>query len=304
MTQTLKFKPVALPCGDSGANRLYTTNLFRGGCPHACVFCYASALKGFSRGGPRPVAMEAIKNVKKWPRWLFLSSASDPFHPIVADLAEEAFRASLPTGTFVATSTKALATPAIVDILSQYADQVSYTVSLSTLSEERNRLLEPNAPCAQERLHGKRENNSLVLCGIEQLARRGIYVTLKADTLFPGLDDTDQNLTRLLTEAKACGAKAANFSYAFYRQKFKAKLTSIPLLQESLALMSERQPIASGTGFSLPLSEKRVRLARMAELANSIGFDIISTCACKNRVGALPEKTPMHLDCNFHERWF
>jgi len=248
--------------------------------------------------------MAADKNVKKWPRWLFLSSASDPFHPIVADLAEEALRAALSTGTFVAISTKALATPAIVEILSRYANQVSYTVSLSTLNEERNRVLEPNAPGAQERLHGNRENNSLMLCGVEQLTRRGVHVTLKADTLFPGLDDTDQSLRPLLTEAKACGAKAANFSYAFYRQKFKAKLISIPLLRGSLVLMNERQPIASGTGFSLPLSEKRARLARIAELANTIGFDAISTCACKNRVGALPEKAPMRLDCNFHDRWF
>jgi DNA repair photolyase len=87
----------------------------------------------------------------------FLSSASDPLHPVVVKLAGEVLRRALAGGTFVVISTKAMAPPEVVKILSQYPDQVSYTVSVSSLGEERNRLLEPNAPSARERLHGKRQ---------------------------------------------------------------------------------------------------------------------------------------------------
>jgi len=80
------------------------------------------------------VPQEAIERVKKWPRRLFLSSASDPFHPVVVKLTEEVLRAALAEGTFVVISTKALATPETVKILSRYPGQVSYTVSLSSLS--------------------------------------------------------------------------------------------------------------------------------------------------------------------------
>lgn len=302
--ETLKFRPVALPCGEKGGSRLYTTNLFRGKCPHACTYCYAAGFVKFSDGGPSPVSREAIDHVKKWPRRLFLSSASDPFHPVVVKLSEELLRAALAAGTFVVISTKALATHEVVKILSRYPGQVSYTVSLSSLSEERNRFLEPNAPNARERLRGRWDNNALVLCGIEQIVQSGVHITLKADSLFPDIDDTEEGMSQLLQEAKACGVQAVNFSYAFYRNTFKSRLAAIPLLQSSLAAMNESQPIASGTGFSLPISEKRNRLSHMARIASTIGYKVISTCACKNQAGKIPAEIPMGVECHFHDKWF
>jgi DNA repair photolyase len=302
--EALRFKPVALPCGKNGSSRLYTVNLFTGRCPHACVYCYAAGFRDFSGLPPRSISPEAIESVKRWPKRLFLSSASDPFHPVAVKLAEELLRASLSGGSFVVISTKALATPGIIAILSQYPDQVSYTVSLSSISAERNRILEPKAPSAQERLHGKKQNGEIRLCGVEQLARRGIQLTLKADSLFPDLDDTEEAISWLLQEAKACGVRAVNFSYAFYRNTFKRTLGSIPLLTRSLRLMNEPQPIASGTGFSVPLSEKRTRLAFLAGIASSLGYEVISTCACKNGIGWVPPGTPLTLECPFHDRWF
>jgi DNA repair photolyase len=302
--ETLRFKPVALPCVQEGATRLYTTNLFSGRCPHACVYCYASGFRDFASGAPNPVSQEAIRRVEKWPPRIFLSSASDPFHPVVVKRAEELLRAALGAGSFVVISTKALATDEIVRILSQYRSQVSYTIYLSSLSEERNRVLEPNAPSARERLHGTWEHGALVLCGAEELAASGVHITLKADSLFPGMDDTEDGISRLLGEAAGCGVQGVNFSYAFYRNRFKHRLAAIPLLKNSIAAMSERQPIASGTGFSLPLSEKRNRLGRMAEMAKGIGYKVISTCGCKNQVGPIPVEIPLGVACHFHGTWF
>ncbi len=250
------------------------------------------------------MSLEAIEGVEKWPRRLFLSSASDPFHPVVVEVAGELLRRALAAGTFVVISTKAMTPPEVVEILSQYPNQVSYTVSVSSLSEERNQLLEPNAPNAGERLHGRRQHGAWALCGAEQAAGSGVHITLKADSLFPGIDDTEEGISHLLEEAKGCGVQAVNFSYAFYRGKFKGKLAAIPLLRESLAAMSERQPIASGTGFSLPLSEKRNRLRRMAQIARTMGYEIISTCWCKNQVVAIPTEIPLRPTCHFHDKWF
>ncbi|NVM26403.1 MAG: hypothetical protein HWN70_10885, partial [Desulfobacterales bacterium] len=89
-----------------------------------------------------------------------------------------------------------------------------------------------------------------------------------------------------------------------YRNRFKSKLAAIPALRQSLAAMQENQPIASGTGFSLPRSEKRSRLTHMARIASTTGYKVISTCACKNRVGTLPAEIPMRLECHFHDKWF
>src|SRR5210317_1640766 len=153
--EALKFKPVALPCGQKGSTRLYTTNLFVGGCPHEFIYCYAQCFSAFSKSGPRPVSLQSITGVKKFPARIFLSSASDPLHPIVVELTAKLLQNALQAGSFVVISTKALATPEIVRILSRHSDQVSYTVSLTSLNSERNRLLEPHSPSAYERLHGK-----------------------------------------------------------------------------------------------------------------------------------------------------
>jgi DNA repair photolyase len=210
---------------------------------------------------------------------------------------------ALQAGSFVVISTKALATPEILRTLSRHSDQVSYTVSLTSLNSERNRILEPHAPSANERLHGKKKGQDF-LCGIEQLAAGGIRVTLKVDTNFPNIDDADENIARLLNEAKLCGAEAVMFSYAFFRNKFKKKLTGIAFLQKSLSAMHEYQPIASGKGYSLPLAKKKVRLAKMAKIASEIGYQVISTCGCKNRVEGAFEGIQLQPDCHFHDKWF
>ena len=94
------------------------------------------------------------------------------------------------------------------------------------------------------------------------------------------------------------------FSYAFSRNKFKKKLTGIAFLQKSLSAMHEYQPIASGKGYSLPLAKKKVRLASMSKIASEIGYQVISTCGCKNRVEGAFEDIPMSLECHFHDKWF
>ena len=302
--EALKFRPVALPCGKKGSTRLYTANLFIGGCPHSCKYCYAQGFRAYSKSGPRPVSMSAITGVGKWPRKIFLSSASDPFHPLVVERAAEVLKLALQAGSFVVISTKALSTPEIVRTLSRYSDQVSYTVSLTSLNSDRNRILEPHAPSAYERLHGKKEKDQNFLCGIEQLASGGVHVTLKADTIFPGLDDTEENIEGLLSTARSSGAQAVTLSFAFFRNRFKKKLIGIPLLRDSLHKMNEYQPIASGKGYSLPLAKKKVRLANMAKIASDIGYQVISTCYCKNRVEGAFERIPLQLECHFHDKWF
>ena len=172
------------------------------------------------------------------------------------------------------------------------------------MDRNRNRLLEPGAPSAKERLYGKKDENEKYLIGVEQLVQSGVQVTLKADALFPGIDDTDDSIFQLLSAARSCGVQAVNFSYAFYRPKFKSRLTAIPLLGDAVAQMSEYQTIASGKGYSLPLVDKARKLFRMAQMAMDMGFQTISTCKCKNDIGTISSCDIMKLDCHFHDKWF
>lgn len=300
----LSFKTVGLPCGKEGPTPLYTANLFNGICPHMCAYCYATNLKGYTNQTPEPVTLENVKNVTKWPRRLFLSSSSDPFHPIVIKVAEHVIKDALSNGTFLVISTKALATNNILKALSNNVDQVSYTISLSSMDPMRNEALEPQAPTAEERLNGKKSENGESLVGVKQLVECGVNVTLKVDTIFPGIDDTDESLSNLLSSAKACGVTSVNFSYAFYRKNFKSRLEEIPFLNDSLLKMTEYQSIASGKGYSLPLAEKALRLSHMVNIAEELGFLKVTVCKCKNQIGSISGCKNIVLDCHFHNKWF
>jgi DNA repair photolyase len=186
--------------------------------------------------------------------------------------------------------------------LARYPNQVSYTVSLSSLNDEKNSLLEPNAPNAKERLYGKTDKSEIACIGIKQLVESGVNVTLKADCLFPDIDDLEMPISDLLISAKKCGVQAINLSYAFYRSKFKSRLYAIPFLDKALVKMNEMQDIASGKGYSLSLIEKEKRIFWMGNLAKDIGFKVISTCKCKNQIATAP--SIMKYDCHFHEKWF
>ena len=89
-------------------------------------------------------------------------------------------------------------------------------------------------------------------------------------------------------------------SYVFYRRQWRKRL-EIPFLEKSLKLLSEKQSIASSTGFSLPLSEKNIRLKKIGKIANQYGFSRIITCGCKNKVN-LAEIGFDSAICEFHWR--
>ena len=110
-----------------------------------------------------------------------------------------------------------------------------------------------------------------------------MHITINIDTIFPGIDDAEEDIEGLLKAARSAGAQAVTLSYSFFRHKFKKRLTGIPFLQKSLSVMNEYQPIASGMGYSLSLSKKKVRLANMAKIALDIGYQVISTCYCKKK---------------------
>ena len=227
-SETLTFKPVSLPCGEPAWGSFTPQT-----CLQAAVPIHVSTA---THRDSRPTGTatqcqsqtEAVRNIKGGRARLFLSSATDPFHPMVSGLAEELLHRALRAGTFVVISTKALATLGIVKLLSEYRGQVSYTVSLSSLSEERNCILEPKAASARERLHGRHENGEITFCGIEQLARKGIHVTLKADTLFPGIDDAEESITSLLEEAKTGRCGGGHLFICILSEQVQTKARSVP----------------------------------------------------------------------------
>ena len=250
-----------------------TANLFVGPCPGGCLYCYARSMRpNVFHKQPQFMDPDSIDKIKKWPDYLFLSSYSEPFLPQVLPVTFKLLERAFAHGTYISISTKRKPDGKITDLLARNCDRVSVSISLSSVSHERNGILEPHVPSAKERPGFA-----------DFLTQNQISVWIKADTLFPSLDDTEESISSLSREVRLVGVEKIMLSYIFFRPQWKARL-QVPLLEQSLKEMIENQPIASGSGFSLPIKEKEVRLREIGRAARSCGFTRIITCGCKNAI--------------------
>jgi DNA repair photolyase len=186
------------------------------GCEHGCVYCYARPTHeylGFSAGLDfetrilvKPDAPALLRKRLASPRWrprpLMLSGNTDPYQPaerrlrITRGVLEvlAAFRNP------VAIITKNHLVTRDLDLLAELSahDAVGVTLSVTTLRNEIQRVMEPRTSVPARRLHA-----------IEALSRAGIPVGVNVAPVIPGL--TDEEIPSILQAAADAGASTANF---------------------------------------------------------------------------------------------
>jgi DNA repair photolyase len=205
------------------------------------------------------------------PPSLFLSPASDAFAPQAAASTHVLLAHVLPRGTRVGIVTKGIIPERTLELLAEHRAQVEGVgVGVTSLDEDRNRLLEPGCPPAAERL-----------ANLERVAGRGLPAGLRMDPLFPILDDRPADLARLVGEAARRGALAVTTTYVFAWGRYLRRLRRIPELAAPCRLLTERAPMEGGSAFSVPLARKLETYGRIAELTGEHGI-WFNTCGCKD----------------------
>jgi len=186
------------------------------GCSHGCIYCFARPTHeylGFSAGldfetrivvkEDAPTLLRKKLASPRWkPRALMLSGNTDPYQPgerrlrvtrgVLEVLAE--FRSP------VAVITKNHLVTRDVDLLSELArhDAVGVTLSVTTLRNELQRVMEPRTSVPARRLDA-----------IRALAAAGIPVGVNVAPVIPGL--TDHELPDILEAAAEAGATTAAY---------------------------------------------------------------------------------------------
>ena len=242
------------------------------GCSFRCLYCPFADRAARRHGvtNPTPVEMTSLEHLPA-PPTVFLSPASDPFAPQAASRTHALLSHLLPRGTVVGILTKGIIPEHTLDLLARHPRQVEgIGIGVTRLDEERNRLLEPGCPPARDRLQN-----------LDRLAARGLPGVLRADPLFPALDDSAEALTVLVDEAAARGAIALTATYVFAWGRFLRRLRREPLVAPSAALLTERAAMEGGTAFSVPLARKLETYGFLAELAGRSGL-WFGTCGCKD----------------------
>ncbi len=242
------------------------------GCSFGCVYCPFADLAARRRGVERPTAVDlsGVASVAAPPS-LFLSPASDPFAPQAVAGTQALLEHVLPQGTGVAFVTKGVIPDDTIELLAAHRSQIEGVgVGVTSLDDARNGLLEPGCPPARARL----EN-------LDRLAARGLPAALRMDPLFPLVDDEPAALEELVVEGARRGALAVTATYVFAWGHYLRRLRELPLLAESVALVTEKAPMEGGAAFSVPLARKVETYGRIAALAEAHGL-WFNTCGCKD----------------------
>jgi DNA repair photolyase len=181
------------------------------GCSHGCLYCYAACRKS-SLAEPRRwgTFVEVKANFparlsrelgRARPGSVLLATVTDAYQPVEQKygLTRACLELLADSNLGVSILTKSDLVVRDLEVLRRLK-RVSVGFSLTVADDSLARLLEPGAPPTSCRLRA-----------LEHLSRHGIRTWVFIAPVIPGLGDTPENLSRLVRQARAAGAKAIDY---------------------------------------------------------------------------------------------
>lgn len=254
----------------------WTINPYRG-CEFACKYCYARYThefmeirdnaeferKIFVKQQAGLLLRRDLKKVKPGEE-IALGTATDPYQP--AERRYEVTRAileefSLHRGLQIGIVTKSQMILRDLELLRRVADgnEVSVSMTITTLDTELARILEPRAPRPDLRLKA-----------VHELTTAGIRAGVSCAPVIPGITDRPRDLDALVKAAREAGA-----SYIFANPLFLKPCSAsifLPFLEKEFpALVAEYRKRYENRAFVPTAYRKRIQNL-MASLKRKHGF--------------------------------
>ena len=181
-------------------------NIYRG-CSHGCIYCdsrsdcYRDA--NFDTVKAKENALQIIRDDlrRKVKKGVVATGAmSDPYNPFEQELrlTRNAFELINAFDFGVAIDTKGTLVTRDIDILNDIKSHspVIVKITITASDDDLSKKIEPNAPASSERFDT-----------IRKLSEAGIICGILMMPLLPFINDTKENVERILTKAKDAGAK-------------------------------------------------------------------------------------------------
>ena len=203
----------------------YSINPYRG-CEHGCVYCYARPSHGyvglsagidfetrlFYKADAGKLLEEELAHPKYVCKSITLGANTDPYQPVERDMlvTRSVLEVLARTRHPVSIITKSAMVLRDLDILTDMARDglVSVGISITSLSAETKRILEPRTASAQARLRAVRELNAA-----------GVPTGVMVAPIIPAI--TDHEMEAILAEAAS--AKAIWAAYTHVRLPYEIK---------------------------------------------------------------------------------
>ena len=173
------------------------------GCPHGCVYCYASCMRGAAeRGEPWGSYLDVkypaspLDLAKLYRRSVLFSSMTDAYNPYEerAGVTRALLRSLIPARPDIVIITKSALVARDVDIFKEFP-RVKAVFSFSSLDDGFRRRAEPHASSPAKKL-----------AAMETLKNAGVEVGVMAAPIFPGITDCAEII-------KACAPFASSIAF-------------------------------------------------------------------------------------------
>lgn len=186
----------------------YNMNLYRG-CQHGCIYCDTRSecygVGDISKISVKQNAIELLRKELKSKRGnkatIGTGSMNDPYMPVEKEL-EMTRKALQVLSDFkfpVHIITKSDLVTRDLDLLKEISrTYAAVSITITTFDDKLASRIEPNAPVPSKRFEVLR-----------LLAKHGIYAGITLMPILPFINDTSDNIRRIISKAKDCGAKYA-----------------------------------------------------------------------------------------------
>jgi DNA repair photolyase len=191
--------------GDAWFGVQYNMNIYRG-CPHGCIYCDSRSLcyqiEQFDRVRAKVNALQIIRGdlLKKRKKGIVASGAmSDPYNPYEKDLlltrgALELLHTFRFGAAIASKSALVSRDAAILQKISGHSP-VIVNITITAADDTLSALVEPNAPPSSKRFET-----------IRYLREKGIFAGVLMMPVLPFIEDTEENITAIIHNAKESGA--------------------------------------------------------------------------------------------------
>jgi DNA repair photolyase len=248
----------------------YSLNPYTG-CSFACLYCYAKSYIGKKSSHPKTDFLKLMERaLPKINRNLVvnLGTSSDPYpeEEKEHELTKGALNLLIKGGFKVLITTKG-GSIMLRDAELMAGGKVAVTPTVTTLSENIARKIEPGAPPPSERIETAKKLSSL-----------GIPIGFRIDPIIPGVNDDESELRELVEVAAEVGAKmVVTSTYKAKPLDFKDMVEAFPELEERWRVLyfEEGERIGGYRYLKRELREKM--LAPVVNEAAKLGIEY-ATC--------------------------
>ena len=191
----------------TGSGGRYGMNIYRG-CTHGCIYCdgrsncyqFAHPFEDVEVKRNAPELLEAALRSKRKPCMISTGSMSDPYMHCeeTLRLTRRCLEIILRYGFGAVLLTKSDRVLRDIDLLDEInrASKCVVQMTLTTADEELCRIVEPNVCTTKRRVEV-----------LEELHRRGIPTVVWLSPVLPFINDTEENISALLSECVRVGVK-------------------------------------------------------------------------------------------------